>query len=555
LARLPVKEVTVFKDGHAYVIHEGKAPVEEDGQIRMDYLPTPILGTFWAYSSNPNSPARKVTAGVRRVLVEQTALTLPDLLAANPGADVVIQPKDRAEKPYAARIIGFPTQSAAEQEANAPPYSDPKLPERASLLLVSTETGVKTLALDRIESVTFKKPPREKLAHEEFRNVLTLSVPGAAKGTEAAIGLMYVQKGLRWIPSYRLVIDGKGKATVRMQATLINDLIDLKDARVNLVIGVPTFAFQNTPDPISLQAAFARLSPYFDSASRGGQVLSNAIMTQAGRMSERVAGGMGGGGSAPEVPDVMPEGKAEDLYVFKVTNMTLKKGERMVVPVTEFTIPYKDVYTLTIPYAPPPELRGNAGDEATAEMARLLRAPKVLHKLRLTNTADCPLTTAPALILSEGRVLAQGMMTYTTTGAVTDLELTTAVDISVKRTDTETSRTPNALTLAGLTYGRADSAGKITLTNHRNEPVEIEVKRFVLGQADKADSTGEAANVDPFADEEGIAGLAGPYGYRPYPWPDWWMRANGIGRFAWKVALEPGQTTELGYVWHYFWRQ
>ena len=38
LARMPVKEVTVFKDGHAFVLHEGKMPTDADGR-RADGLP------------------------------------------------------------------------------------------------------------------------------------------------------------------------------------------------------------------------------------------------------------------------------------------------------------------------------------------------------------------------------------------------------------------------------------------------------------------------------------------------------------------------------------
>ena len=47
--KLPVKEVTIFKDGHAYVLHEGSLPTDEKGNVAMDQLPKPILGTFWAY--------------------------------------------------------------------------------------------------------------------------------------------------------------------------------------------------------------------------------------------------------------------------------------------------------------------------------------------------------------------------------------------------------------------------------------------------------------------------------------------------------------------------
>ena len=52
LAKMPVREVTVFKDGHALMLHEGKMPVEESGDVLMDYLPSPVLGTFWPYSAD-----------------------------------------------------------------------------------------------------------------------------------------------------------------------------------------------------------------------------------------------------------------------------------------------------------------------------------------------------------------------------------------------------------------------------------------------------------------------------------------------------------------------
>jgi hypothetical protein len=131
-------------------------------------------------------------------------------------------------------------------------------------------------------------------------------------------------------------------------------------------------------------------------------------------------------------------------------------------------MPYKDVFTLELPFSPPPELRGNLGGDQERELARLFAAPKVMHKLRLANTSKYPLTTAPALISREGRLLAQGMMTYTATGASADLPVTTAVDFQVRKSDAETKRTPNAAQQNGASFSRIDLAGKITLIGSRD---------------------------------------------------------------------------------------
>ena len=77
----------------------------------------------------------------------------------------------------------------------------------------------------------------------------------------------------------------------------------------------------------------------------------------------------------------------------------------------------------------------NLNSEQEAEMARLLAAPKVAHKVRFTNKSSYPLTTAPALVVRDNRVLAQGLITYTAPNATSDLEVTKAVDIQVTKSD------------------------------------------------------------------------------------------------------------------------
>jgi hypothetical protein len=238
--------------------------------------------------------------------------------------------------------------------------------------------------------------------------------------------------------------------------------------------------------------------------------------------------------------------------VYRIEHVTLRRGERMVLPVTEFTLPYKDVFTLELPFAPPPELRNNFGGEQQREMARLLGAPKAMHKIRLTNNSKYPLTTAPALIVRDGRVLAQGMMTYASAGASTDLAVTTAVDVQVKKTELETKRTPDAIRHNGTSFSRVDLGGKVRLTNHRAQPAEIEVTRFVLGVADSADHDAKIEKVNVFEDGSDAAGGDSPY-WSWYSWPSWWNYFNGVGRVTWKLTLAPGESVELGYEWHYFW--
>ncbi|MBK7841307.1 MAG: hypothetical protein IPJ49_27215 [Candidatus Obscuribacter sp.] len=66
VARMPVKEVTIFKDGHAVINQEGEMPTNSSGDVILDSLPSPLLGTFFPYSTDNAVKLVSVTAGQRK---------------------------------------------------------------------------------------------------------------------------------------------------------------------------------------------------------------------------------------------------------------------------------------------------------------------------------------------------------------------------------------------------------------------------------------------------------------------------------------------------------
>lgn len=558
--QLPVKEVTVFKDGHAFVVHEGALATETTGEVVIDHLPAPVIGTFWAYSKEEGAKMTGVVAGHRRAEVERTALTLAELIEGNPGAEVAITETNGTR--YPATIIGLPTRTPQELETTSPPNAPMRLSEKSGLVMLKTPEGTKAVPLERIQDIVFRQPPNPKSRQEEFRGALTMKFDWGGRPPEktAEVGLVYVQKGIRWIPSYKIDLNANGTASVRLQATVLNELGDLKDTTLQLVIGLPSFYFKDTVDPVALQQTAAQLSQFFQTDPAGGRAsalahnFSNSIMTQVARAGEY---GGAGGAAAEGPPDGLPEGSQnEDLYVFSVPGVTLKKGERLVLPVANLSLPYEDVYTLHLPFAPPGDMQQQFNTQQQAELARLFHAPKVAHKARIRNQSDIPFTTAPALVSREGRVLSQGLMTYAAPGTSADVNITAALDIAVTKSDRETKRTPNALSFGGNNFMRIDLEGSIQLVNHKSKSVEIEVVRHALGHVDSADTNATVTMNNVF---EGIdlaspaGGDATPLWWRWASWPSWWSQVNGIGRIAWTVRLDPGKSVDLGYAWHYYW--
>jgi hypothetical protein len=530
LASLPVREITVFKDGHAFVLHEGQAPVDEAGDVLLEHLPRPILGTFWPYAAEPGAELVGVVAGTRQVSVSKDAGNLVELLRANIGGVATIS--ERSGKEYTATIAS--------------------LPAEGTVILLRTEMGMRVVAISDIRNVTFHGVGNTALDAEEARDLMTLRLDWRAEPpARARVGMAYLQKGLRWIPHYRVSIDGEGQATIQLQATLINELIDLENVTTNLVIGVPSFAFEDTLDPIALQQVAAALSPYFQENQQTAYALSNFMVTQVARRGEygHVNSSGSDSGSATEMPGV---GGNEDHFIFTIPAVTLRKGERMVVPVVEFTLPYRDVFTLDLPLLPPPELQQQFSNQQQQDLARLFSRPKVMHQLRIENTSSFPLTTAPALILKDGRLIAQGLMTYTPLGCNVDLELTAAVDIPLDKEEEELGRTPNDIVWHGNNFDRVDLRGELRLFNRKQTSVVIEVTRLVLGDVDRVDGDGRAQKVNLFEDDGLASRLNGPY----HSWwaygTNLWNRVNGVSRITWEVELEPGKSAELGYGWHYF---
>lgn len=554
LAKLPVKEVTVFKDGHAFLLHEGNMPADAQGNVQLDYLPTPVLGTFWPFSANKAATLASVVASQRKVLIPRTALNLTELLEANKGAEIHVEETsgtglNAKSVSYDATLIGIPERSSQELEETSPPNSGEKLPEKANLVLLKTATGTSAVPIERIQTLSFKNECKGKFSQMEFRNLLTLNLAWTGhKAPTADVGMMYLQKGIRWIPDYKVNLDGQGNASVKLQATLINELTDLDDVTAHLVIGVPNFAFKAENDPIAIQQTMAQLSPYFHERTQTAAALSNAIMSQ-------VAGYQRADDSHSQSsqPSVESAEKADDLFVFTVKHITMKKGQRMVLPVAEYNLKYQDIYTLDIPFAPPPEVSASIGYEQREQISKLLDSPKVMHKIRLANKSAYPLTTAPALIMQGTNLLCQSMMTYTAIGARGDLDVNTALDVKVKKTDKETKRAPNAATWQSDSYARVDLAGTISLSNYTGKPIDLEIKRRVLGSMVSADHDAKISMINVFEENKGDGSLL-PVWWRWFGWPAWWAHVNGMGESTWELHMDNEKTMDLNYTWHYFWR-
>ncbi len=479
---------------------------------------------------------------------------LRELLEANIGAEAIIH---EAGAQYTAVILGEASKADA-LPAQGRFSSRDILRPRDNMIALKTGEDVHLSDISRIEEVEFKKPPKTSISTMEYHNLYTMHLDwgeGKRRAKTAEVGMYYLQQGICWVPSYRVNIDGHGKAEIKLQATISNGMTDLDHATVNLVVGVPSFEFKDSPDPMSLERAMVQISGNFNNNNNNngynnnGYNNNNAVTTQVPAQAPSRAHAL------PDINPVNLEGaKNEDLFVYTIKDLSLKAGESAEVAVAEFTIPYKDLYSLDLAALPPKDIVEAMPEAQHAQMAQMVNLPNILHQIRLVNESHYPLTTAPAMIFHGGQVIAQGRMRYTPPGCSDDLPLTTAVNLGVRKSEKEINRKLEALTLEDHKYTRIDLAGTVTLINGSSETVEVQVTRHFIGNADQIDHKGVLTKENSLEDEDYLHPSTYPTWWSLCGWPDWWNRLNGLGQASWTVTLEPGKDVNLGYSWYYYWR-
>jgi len=570
-----ITDVTVFKDGHALVMSRGAATLE-DGWCRTRAVPAPVLGAFWSFVTDEKCEVDFVKAGFVEAEETRPCLTLEEIIQANVGKRAVIveQPKDADSISHGGVLLGI-LQHDAEQEVETsetlPAGRDEwgryissrriqktkqdKVESLASFVMMQKDEGVQVIKRENIRSICLadNKPATD---HSEKKKVREISMHVVKKGKpvrgEAEVGMVYLQRGVRWIPNYRIELLSNGKAKVSLQGTIINDLGDMEDVDLRLVVGVPSFIMKESLSPMALREVGLKLSSYFAPPDRGRRdtqlnYLSNALMSQAA-LPARSEGMPAGGG-----PDIPSEGQQEDLFLYHKPGITLKKGERAVVKLLEVTVPYEDIYTWDIPPIPPREMWRHVNSDQIRQLATALTGAKAMHEIRLTNTGDAPWTTGPATIFKEGTPLGQQLLTYTSVKNKVDLPVTVATDLNTKKEEAEVGRDTN-VRIGGDSYTKVKLHGKLTVKNFKDRAVHVYVTRKVLGTATSATAEGKIVLSNVVEDASLRDGRSSCWWWYWWSWPWWFYGVNSISEITWEREIPEGKFATFEYDWYYHYR-
>src|SRR5215213_9491929 len=478
-----VKRVAVFKNGYAFTYREGEAQVL-NGWAYTTNAPAGVLGTVWGYSTLPNVKVTQLLASESEKpeteKIEEVGNSY-DFLKLNEGAKIRVEGYNNKVFEGTYRLIG----------ENNGGYS----------IALQTERGTIILSPGRIETIEVlgqTKYEKKVVVKNGLEKRLSFKMEGASNGQKINLGVAAFERGIRWIPAYR--VEAKGtpvkEAKLELEAMIINEMTDLNNSEVYFVVGVPHFLFQDSMSPLSMNSAFSGVSSYFEPGAGNSRrdSMSNAIMSQ-------VASTADSSDVTDSFPTVSEEEKsntfsADQLFLYQANDINLKKGERASLRLFSLTVPASEVFEWTLTDASDTQNRylEYGRSSSTVPLVQDLSG-KVWYGLRLKNQTGMPWTTAPAISFREWKPMGQDMLTFTPVGGENILRVTPATEVTGTHTLEEKARERVRLEYSNSTYDfdLVTVEGTIKLRSVKKDPVEVVITRNLVGEILTATDGGKSA--------------------------------------------------------------
>lgn len=542
--KLKTDRVIVFKDGYCLVVKQGAATTDADGVVFTDEVPdAAVLGSFWAVPEN--GTIESVVAG----WVETDSDTnrevdcsnVIEIVEANLGKDCSLEIDEQKFAGNLHKILHKTPAPLDSLGASLVRFT-------ADYFVLRTTEGDKMIQASAVQNLTmkdmlssFERTVTEKSRHKR------LTMKFDQPNTNVRVNVMYFRPDVRWIPTYRVNLTGKkiaalaqqsGKsqqtsnpavsdhrtAEIIMQGEILNEAEDLMDVPFHLVVGVPNFRFRTVPSPMVLEATMRNLLAQAAPNVMGvTSQMSNAMFTQrAGEFNNRRAN-VNESPSMVELPDELIGKSGNDLFVYELPAMTLRKGERAIVPILRTEAAYRDIYTWDIELT---HAENYAASAADSNSPLVLSETRVWRQVELTNNTKIPWTTGAAMFVDGQQPLAQELLTYTSPGGTCRVPVTVSVDLQGKAIDTEVKREFNALQWRGGHFALVQGKIEIELANNKTESVLVGVRLRFGGKATKVSNEGKITLE----------------AYRPEDWHE--RRGNPINQSSnvrWTTTLQPGE--------------
>ena len=512
--------VAAFKNGLAFVVRQGMIHLQS-GVGRITPIPNATLGTLWLAPGESGASLDEVLAYHYNVAAQRNMESLAEVLQANAGKTVTVTFNN---KDYTGEVVGLrepdpnavtPAPAPGSEVAAAPPVA------KAQYLLLRVDKQLVALPLNSIANAILPDDTVFSEKIEQQRAALRFKIKGGGDKTNLTVG--YLEHGLGWTPSYLISLTDDKAAQITMQAVVMNDAEDLKDADLYFVVGVPNFAYSNIPSPMSLQQnllAFMKDAERRDTGGNGPY--SNAI---AGQMI--VADEISDLPLNPSFSQAVAElsgAPEEDLFLYTRSGVTLARDERATYNVFSSPVDYEHIYEWEVPDQPRVDGFGNVIQPNPNPSTSDAAANSIWHSIRLKNSSKFPWTSAPALVISGTKPVSQDTLPYTPKAASSNLKVTIATDIRSSHEEREIAREQNVPRRRNYQYDLVTVEGTLKVRNFKSKDVRLNIRKTIRGAVDSQSDGGEAVKLGEAIQTD-----------------------NPMSRLTWEITLKAGEDRVISY--------
>jgi hypothetical protein len=381
-------------------------------------------------------------------------------------------------------------------------------PERFLILL--TKKGRAYVETSQIAYVECDGVPEKVIRRKP---VLLLTASKVDK--PATIRVTYVARGMAWAPSYRIDISDPKTLTLEQTAVVKNELTALKETELQLISGFPSVQFAHVRSPLSARTSWAMFFQELSQRSSAmHNILGNSIVAQQA-IAAPVAVGLD--------LSATPAGEGVDLHYQSIGQRTLEEGDALSLSVAKGKAAYERIVEWLVP-----DNRNEYGQH-TGRNDESAEDDVAWDALRFRNPLSFPMTTGPALVVSNGRFNGQKMTTWVNAGEETLLRVTKALSVRTRSTEFEEQpkngiETRDIIYVGGRRYRKATVEGELAVSNHRAEPIALVARRRFSGEVISAD-----ADPKRTLREEGVYSVNKRY------------------ELLWTFPLKPGEEKKISY--------
>ncbi|TWT75764.1 hypothetical protein CA13_73370 [Planctomycetes bacterium CA13] len=499
-----IESIGLFKNGLAYVTRE--IEIDRRGESILAKVPRPAHGSFWVESpagiqidvrvTQCEIPPAEETVRLANTLEgsEVTAYFKAEELPAVSGTITLVESENKTDASrfssnYEAATQRFGWYSYQHNRNFNQPLASQPTPFRC--LTVKTEEGPILLEPALISHVVARGKDGSSaiLSGSTLATLITtpqktrcpamvfdVKDPGSAK--KITLHVSYLTKGIAWAPSYRIDLNDKKKLTLVQKSIIKNELGDIRDAEFFLITGFPSLEFSSVVSPLSLETTWIQFFEQLRAASNPNNG-SPHVMTQQAVMHNSYQPTV----ASPTLP-TNPSGEGPDLHYHSIGRRSLALGDSLTVTLPEVETDYSRIVQWIVPDNR--DHRGhiqiNRNDENTEKWHGV-----AWDSIQFKNPLDRPMTTGPAMVVTDGKVLGQRTSYFVSPGEPTVQHITKALSIRTLTSEQEEPDTRKVVYIGGNDYHDAHVKGLLTVRNQRAEEIELVIRRRFSGKVLEAD--------------------------------------------------------------------